>query len=68
MEGKLTADQDFKDPGSEDPGAEVAAQPLYADFVIEARGGIEIKSKGVGECSGPIYICRTTYVNEFVIC
>ena len=41
--GKLvTADEDGFD-----------AMSVYSELVIEPRGGIEIKSKGIGEAGGP---------------
>ena len=45
MEGKLVADA----PEGLGPTSAAVALSVYADFIIEPRGGVEIKSKGVGE-------------------
>ena len=53
--GKLVADKcDRSGPSGVIASAAVALS-VYTDFIIEPRGGVEIKSKGLGERSGPIY-------------
>ena len=55
MAGKLVADKcDRSGPSGVIASAAVALS-VYTDFIIEPRGGVEIKSKGLGERSGPIY-------------
>ena len=46
MMGKLGGEAD--DPESSGTSAAAAALSAYAEFVLEPRGGVEIKSKGFG--------------------
>ena len=55
MMGKLGGEAD--DPESSGTAA-AAALSAYAEFVLEPRGGVEIKSKGFGELpNAPPTVC-----------